>query len=68
VVSEPGRRVIVVAAEDRYRMRTLQRSTGADGKATFEHLPAGAYDVTVRESKQKRVTVELPAQSVVRLP
>jgi hypothetical protein len=71
VVSEPGRRVSVVAAEDRHNMRSLQRSTGEDGKATFEHLPTGAYRVTVRKKtgrKHESVTIELPAQSVVRLP
>jgi hypothetical protein len=71
VVSEPGRRVSVVAAEDRHNMRSLQRSTDADGKATFEHLPTGAYRVTVRKKtgrKHESVTIELPAQSVVRLP
>jgi len=71
VVSEPGWRVSVVGAEDRHRRRTLQRSTGEDGKATFEHLPAGAYRVTVRNqtgARHQTAAVEVPAQSVVRLP
>ena len=71
VVSEAGRRVSVVSAEDRHGRRTLQRSIDKDGKATFEHLPAGAYRVTVRfqtGARHQTVTVEVPAQSVVRLP
>jgi hypothetical protein len=71
VVSKAGRRVSVVSDEDRYGRRTLQRSIDADGKATFEHLPAGAYRVTVRNqtgAKHQSATVEVPAQATVHLP
>ena len=40
---------------------------GEDGKATFEHLPAGAYRVTVRKQTgpvHKKVTVEVPGPVV----
>lgn len=68
VISQPGLRAHVTAAGDRHGLRSLRRNIGKDGKAVFEHLPAGTYTVGVwGNGVSEVVTVEIPAQTVVRL-
>ncbi|MHC4163620.1 MAG: carboxypeptidase-like regulatory domain-containing protein [Planctomycetota bacterium] len=71
VVAEPGLRVRVSSSGRRSGYGpTLQRATGEDGKAVFEHLPAGEYRVNLRgkDGKHTIVTVDVPDQAVVHLP
>ncbi|MHC4819935.1 MAG: hypothetical protein ACYTF8_17980, partial [Planctomycetota bacterium] len=70
VVAEVGLRASLTIAGDRSGMRRLWRAVDEDGKAVFEHLPAGAYLVGIRDKdgKYHSATVEVPAQATVHLP